>query len=245
VAADPRGIGFVGFAYQRKARALAIAQPCGIVHPPTVLAIKAEDYPLSRRLFLYTAKQHSVYSGDFVHYALSLAAQPVIERAGYVNQAIASWSVAETKARVAGYAASPLQEAGLERDRRRLGDLRATAERAERLSISFRFRPNSTKLDTKAWQDMLRLADHMKTVARDRRVLLLGFADSYGSFASNLNLSQGRADEVRTSLLSSGAGLSPDLIVAKGYSELLPVACNADDTGRATNRRGEVWLTTR
>ena len=243
VAVDPRGIGFIGFAYQRRARALPIAQPCGIVHPPSVLAIKAEDYPLSRRLFLYTAKQHSVYSGDLVHYALSPAAQPVIEGAGYVNQAITSWSVAETRARVADYAAEPTQEPGLDRDARRLGDLRAAADKAERLSISFRFRSNSTKLDTKAWQDVLRLAEHMKTAGRNRRVLLLGFADLQGSFAANLSLSQARAGEVRTSLLSSGAGLSPELLVAMGYSELLPVACNTDEAGRAKNRRVEVWLT--
>jgi len=245
VAADPRGIGFVGFAYQRRARALPIAQPCGVVQPPSALAIKAEDYPLSRRLFLYTAKQHSVYSGDLVHYALSPAAQPVIEGAGYVNQAIASWSAAETRGRIADNAAAPTQEPGLDRDARRLADLRAAADRAERLSISFRFRSNSTKLDSKAWQDVLRLAEHMKTAGRSRRVLLLGFADSQGSFAANLNLSQARAEEVRTGLLSSGAGLSPDLLVAKGYSELVPVACNSDEAGRAKNRRVEVWLTAR
>jgi outer membrane protein OmpA-like peptidoglycan-associated protein len=64
-----------------------------------------------------------------------------------------------------------------------------------------------------------------------------------GSFAANLGLAQARADEVRTSLLSSGAGLSPDLIVARGYNELMPVACNSDEASRAKNRRVEVWLT--
>jgi phosphate transport system substrate-binding protein len=245
VAVDPRGIGFVGFAYQRRARALPIAQPCGLAHEPSPLAIKAEDYPLSRRLFLYTAKQHSIHSSDLVHYALSAAAQPVIEGAGYVNQTIASWSDTETKARVAGYAAKVPQEPGLDRDASRLRDLRTAAEGAERLSISFRFRANSTKLDTKAWQDVLRLAEHMKTVARNRRVLLLGFADSQGSFGANLTLSRARANEVRTSLLGSGAGLAPDLIEAKGYSELMPVACNVDEVGRAKNRRVEVWLAAR
>ncbi|MBO0765618.1 MAG: phosphate ABC transporter substrate-binding/OmpA family protein [Hyphomicrobiaceae bacterium] len=242
VAADPLGIGFVGFAYQRAARTLPIAQACGLVHTPSVLAIKAEDYPLSRRLFLYTGRQHSVYSGQLLDYALSADAQAVIERAGYVDQTISSWSAEETRSRVAVYVAAPLHEPGLERDGRRLNDLRAAAERAERLSISFRFRSNSTRLDTKAWQDVLRLADYMKTAARNQKVLLLGFTDSNGSFAANLALSQARADEVRTSLLSSGAGLSPDLIGASGYSELMPIACNADEAGRAKNRRVEVWL---
>jgi outer membrane protein OmpA-like peptidoglycan-associated protein len=43
-------------------------------------------------------------------------------------------------------------------------------------------------------------------------------------------------------LLTSGAGLSPSAMVAKGYSELMPVACNVDDAGREKNRRVEAWL---
>jgi phosphate transport system substrate-binding protein len=97
VAADPRGIGFVGFAYQRQARAVPVAQECGISHQPSTFAIKTEDYPLSRRLFLYTAKAHSTYSRDLADFALTEHAQPVIESAGYVNQTIAAWSVSQTK----------------------------------------------------------------------------------------------------------------------------------------------------
>jgi outer membrane protein OmpA-like peptidoglycan-associated protein len=63
-----------------------------------------------------------------------------------------------------------------------------------------------------------------------------------GPFAHNLRLSQERAEEVRAALLGSGAGLSPHLIVAKGYGELMPVACNADEASREKNRRVEAWL---
>ncbi len=76
-----------------------------------------------------------------------------------------------------------------------------------------------------------------------KRVLLVGFADAKGTFKENLRLSQERADEVRKALVESG-GLSPSAIVAKGYSELMPVACNGDDAGRERNRRVEAWLTT-
>jgi phosphate transport system substrate-binding protein len=245
VASDPRGIGFVGFAYRGRARALAVAQPCGITHEPSAVAIKTEDYPLARRLFLYTAKQHSIYSADLIHFALSDRAQPVIEGAGYVNLAIASWSAEETRARVAGYLDAPPREASLDADARLMAGLRADAAQAERLSIDFRFRPNSAKLDTKGLQDVIRLADYVRTAAQGRKLLLLGFADAAGSFATNLGLSLERAEEVRTSLLGSGAGLSPTQIVTRGYSELMPVACNADEAGRAKNRRVEAWLAPR
>jgi len=242
VKGDRRGIGFVGFAYKGAAKALAIAEQCGIEHNPSALEIKTEDYPLSRRLFLYTARLHSHHSQHLVHYALSDAAQPVIETVGYVNQKITPAGMQETRARVAGYVAAPTKEAGLEVDGVLIRQMRAAAEKAERLSVSFRFRPNTAKLDTKALQDVVRLGRYVRANARDKKIMLLGFADAQGPFTTNLRLSQQRADAVRVTLLESDPGLSPDMIVAKGYSELMPVACNADDAGRERNRRVEVWL---
>ena len=242
VMADARAIGFVGFAFKGRAKTLAVAEQCGLAHAPSAFEIKTEDYPLARRLFLYTAKQHSIHSHNLVDYAVSDAAQPVIESAGYVNQAIAAWSTKETSARVSAYAAAPPKEADLDGDEALLRQLRRDAEHAERLSVSFRFRPNSAKLDTKASQDVLRLAAWLKADAGSRKVVLLGFADAQGPFAGNLRLSRERAEEVRRALVEVG-GVAPGAIVAKGYSELLPVACNGDDAGREKNRRVEAWLT--
>ena len=119
--------------------------------------------------------------------------------------------------------------------------MRRDAERSERLSVSFRFRPSSAKLDTKAGQDVLRLAAYVQAKIHGKRVLLVGFADAKGTFKENLRLSQERADEVRKALVESG-GLTPAAILTKGYSELMPVACNGDDAGREKNRRVEAWL---
>ena len=239
---DAGAIGFVGFAYQGRAKTLAIAQECGLVLRPSTFEIKTEEYPLARRLFLYTAKQHSIHSHNLVDYAVSEAAQPVIEDAGYVNQAIATWSIQETNARVSDYAAAPPKEPDLDVDEALLRQLRGDAARGERLSLSFRFRPNSSTLDTKAAQDVLRLAAYLKAGARGKKIMLLGFADAKGPFASNLRLSRERAEEVRRALVEVG-GVAPGAIVAKGYSELMPVACNGDDAGREKNRRVEAWLT--
>jgi phosphate transport system substrate-binding protein len=242
VAADPRGIGFVGYAYRRNAKALAVSEPCGIVHKATVATIKAEDYPLSRRLYLYTGKLHSVHALNLVYYVISDAAQEVISRSNFINQSIGAETSAETWARVRDYERARPTEPDLDFDVAAMQRLRFDAEHAERLSVSFRFRSGTATLDTKALQDVLRLAAYLREEARGRRILLMGFADAKGTFASNMALSRQRAEEVRRVILATGAGMSPDTIVVRGYSELMPVACNSDEEGREKNRRVEAWL---
>lgn len=53
VSADPHAIGFVGIASVGRARALAIADGESLPMAPQESLIATEDYPLSRRLFLY------------------------------------------------------------------------------------------------------------------------------------------------------------------------------------------------
>jgi OOP family OmpA-OmpF porin len=67
---------------------------------------------------------------------------------------------------------------------------------------------------------------------------LRGYADSIGSEAYNLKLSQRRADAVRNAMIKKGA--PADRIVAKGYGESNPIASNATKEGRAQNRRVEM-----
>lgn len=67
---------------------------------------------------------------------------------------------------------------------------------------------------------------------------LRGYADSIGSEAYNLKLSQRRANAVRNAMIKKGA--PADRIVAKGYGEADPIASNATKEGRAQNRRVEM-----
>lgn len=243
VRGDPYGIGFVGFAYTGDTKALAISSSCGIEHEPSGLSIKAEDYPLSRRLYLYKARPQSVFAQDLIDYALSDPAQPVIASAGYVNQAIDSWNETESRNRVLEYAAAPTREPGLDIERGHIEDLTREVNGAKRLSINFRFAFASEKLDTKALDDALRLARYLRErYGRGVRLLLLGFADAVGSFNANLALAEKRAMSVRDALLSTGGNLDSAAIIAKGYGELMPVACNGSDVGREKNRRVEVYL---
>jgi phosphate transport system substrate-binding protein len=254
VAADPNGIGFVGYAYRHTAKALDIQLSCGITHHPTEMAIKSEDYPLTRRLFLYTGKIHSALATQLLEYVLSEEAQPIISKANFIDLSIADEGVASSRDWVARYADPRLRpsERDLDFDPAVFAKLQRFAGGAERLSISFRFQSGSRMLDSRAQADVRRLATYLNTAASGRQVLLAGFTDAKGTFGHNLGLSQRRALVVREALVE--AGVDRQRLTADGFSELLPVVCNSaddkrrltdrtvDDEFRMKNRRVEAWL---
>ena len=75
----------------------------------------------------------------------------------------------------------------------------------------------------------------------DINVEISGHTDNTGSAATNLRLSQARADAVRAYLASKG--VAPERMVAKGYGPEQPVAPNTTPAGRAQNRRVELRRT--
>jgi outer membrane protein OmpA-like peptidoglycan-associated protein len=74
----------------------------------------------------------------------------------------------------------------------------------------------------------------------DRRVQIDGFTDSVGTDSYNQELSQRRADSVKTALLTRG--VDPSRISTEGYGKAFPVASNTDSGGRQLNRRVEVVI---
>jgi outer membrane protein OmpA-like peptidoglycan-associated protein len=75
---------------------------------------------------------------------------------------------------------------------------------------------------------------------KDRRVQIDGFTDSIGSDSYNEELSQRRADSVKSALLLRGVDASR--ISTEGYGKAYPVANNNDSGGRQLNRRVEVVI---
>ena len=67
-----------------------------------------------------------------------------------------------------------------------------------------------------------------------------GHTDSKGRDAYNQKLSEKRAKAVQAKLIE--LGIDKDRLSAKGYGEAQPIADNATDEGRATNRRVEAKL---
>ncbi len=74
----------------------------------------------------------------------------------------------------------------------------------------------------------------------DRRVQIDGFTDSVGTDAYNEQLSQNRADAVKSALITRG--VSPSRIGTEGYGKAFPVASNTESGGRQMNRRVEVVI---
>lgn len=64
-----------------------------------------------------------------------------------------------------------------------------------------------------------------------------GHTDNTGDPTSNMTLSQQRADAVRNYLIQQG--VSPTMLVARGYGDTRPVETNDTDEGRFHNRRIE------
>lgn len=67
-----------------------------------------------------------------------------------------------------------------------------------------------------------------------------GHADSVGADAYNQDLSERRAMNVASVLLNGG--VIRERLIATGFGEARPIADNSTDTGRARNRRVEVYI---
>src|SRR6202521_5127362 len=99
------------------------------------------------------------------------------------------------------------------------------------------FDTNQAQLKSGAMRNVQKLADFFKQYPQ-RKVMIEGFTDSTGSGSRNKELSEKRADSVRTALL--GMGISTDRITSRGYGESYPVASNDTVAGRQLNRRVEI-----
>jgi outer membrane protein OmpA-like peptidoglycan-associated protein len=106
------------------------------------------------------------------------------------------------------------------------------------LSGSVLFRSNDAMLLPAAQTRLDQVADAL--MARKRDVLVEGHTDSKGSQATNMSLSQRRAESVRSYLVSRG--FPAEQIQARGIGSDRPIADNNNAEGRANNRRVEIVI---
>lgn len=220
---------------------LPIRQTCGPLAYATDFAIKAEEYPLSRRVFAYTNDQ--VQSGAtvaFVDFLTSTDAQPLIEGVGFVDQTVVSEPISLQGTRMTSAILSANDSATLELVQNFSRDL-ATGDR---LSTTFRFTSGSAQLDNKAREDVARMVTYLNSAAaRNREILIIGFTDDVGRFDLNERLALLRAGGVRDALVNAiGGDALAGRMQVSSYGPLAPVGCNEIADGRESNRRVEIWL---
>jgi outer membrane protein OmpA-like peptidoglycan-associated protein len=109
------------------------------------------------------------------------------------------------------------------------------------------FPPGGWELSPAGKEEFAKIV-HKLGPSQSRPLYVSGFTDSTpvgpelraNGIESNLQLSQMRADNVRTFLISQG--LKPDLVLSKGFGDADPAASNDTPEGRAKNRRVELSL---
>lgn len=233
-------IGYVGFAFQRGAKPLALVNECGITTVPDSFSAKTEEYALQRRLYLYNRADASqeMLSG-LLNFATSDAADGVIRKAGFIDLGIKQRGQGRETARGADLLAQNVNSYEGKFANQMLEQMGSY----DRLSTTFRFRTGSTKLDERGRMDMERLATFLADQPDGTEVVMVGFTDDVGAFDANLNLSKERASAVADQFAAAHPEIASRVkIDADGYGAVAPVACNVSDTGRAINRRVEVWL---
>ncbi|MEL6571818.1 MAG: phosphate ABC transporter substrate-binding/OmpA family protein [Pseudomonadota bacterium] len=240
VTEEPGAIGYTGYAFQRGAKPLTLINECGIGMAPDPFSARTEEYALQRRLYLYNrADGVDQATQSFIDYARSANADDVIVKAGFIDLGVdrrAQPSDGERAKQLTGQNVDAF-EAGY------MQQMLGLMENHDRLSTTFRFRTGSSKLDERAVIDMERLTTYLEEQGPDTKIKLVGFTDSVGAFQSNQVLAEGRAAQVMEELAAyAGDRLAGVEMSTAAFGEIAPSACNASDSGRAINRRVEVWI---
>ena len=218
VSADENGIGFVGLGSVRQSKLVAVSDGSAKALLPNKLTVATEDYALSRRLFMYSlGASDNHFVNEFLEFSLSNTGQKDVSDAGFISQEL--------------HAVIPTYYEGLPQS-----FLEVTAQ-AQRLTINFRFKEGSAKLDNKAQEDLKRLINYLHT-NQNLEVILVGFGDPKRSAERSQLLSKLRAMAVRRELVRHG--IYPEKTV--GFGESFPVASANHLEGRIKNRRVEVWV---
>jgi phosphate transport system substrate-binding protein len=228
VAADDQAVGFVDLqqALPPGVRPLALSDG-GRAIAPTQVAVMSEDYPLTRRLYLYGSQMMGALARSFALYSMTLPGQHAVESAGYR-------AVTLRPGRAMPTLAGPEDYRQLVRDAVRLP-----------LSLRFNFAGNNDSgvaasvYDSRSARDIERLAALMRQPGlSDRSLIVIGFADvNAGSPAAAMMMSNDRADLVAHELMALGLRVAH----ARGMGALLPLMRSPGDA-RYRNERVEIWL---
>ncbi|MEO0913210.1 MAG: phosphate ABC transporter substrate-binding/OmpA family protein [Pseudomonadota bacterium] len=241
VARDPNALGVVSLSSRRNADVVPIRRVCGPLAKATPFSVKSEEYPLTRRVFMYVSGAPVASRiTDLIAFAGSGAAQDAIQSVGFVDQGITASDIDNQGIRLAAGLLAATNTSSLLQ-------LQAFSQElvdAQRLSTTFRFTTGSSRLDNKALGDVSRMVSFLQSEdAADKEILIIGFTDAIGREDLNVLLGQSRAEQVRDSILAEAAGgLDESRMRVLSYGPLAPIGCNETPEGRSINRRVEIWV---
>ncbi|MEM9497257.1 MAG: phosphate ABC transporter substrate-binding/OmpA family protein [Pseudomonadota bacterium] len=239
---DPFAIGLTSQADVGENWPLTLNGTCGFALRADRRAVKTEDYPLTAPMFLYLPQRRMPrLLRSFLAFLQEPAAQLVVRRMGYIDQAQEEIAINEQGDRFANAVALAGRETGLDA----LQAMVETLKPLKRTTTTFRFETGSSRLDAQSRSNVARLARALETGQYDlRRLVFVGFSDGEGGAASNQTIALRRAQAVRDAVVEAAetANLTRVEIDVAAFGEAMPMACDDTEWGRRINRRVEVWV---
>ncbi len=220
---DPDAIGYCGLPYVKENNVLKVSDG-SLAALPTLLTVGTEDYPLTRRLHLYTAAVPPKRDiTNFVAFALGKG-QRFISQQQFVPLTLKAEAYA-------------IEMIGAIQNVKVLNPYLAAVKGAKRLSTNYRFKSANYELDSRSVRDLERMVEFFDDHPF-HKIILAGFADDQGDYWRNYRLSCKRAEKVKEAFQARGVTVAKSLCV----SEEVPVASNQTQAGQDKNRRVEVWV---
>lgn len=188
---------------------------------PSPFTIATEDYLYSFRIVAWTAPKAVEEALQLVKFTTSNEGQEVVAKQGFIDLRLTGSQGDVPPEILAALGAAIGSD---------------TISSAIRLSTNFRFETGKSILDLKAQADLERLPRFVFEKYPTHKVVILGFTDSDGGPEINMPLSKDRAEAVSAELRRSKVDAR-----STGLGQVFPVDTNATVTGKAKNRRAEVW----
>ena len=244
--ADPNVNKYAPLDLDRAQKDLSVAEDAAAHHRDADVAQPAYLAAQNARL----AQAHAAAKADEARIAAGQAERDQIVLSARTREADNAKASAENAKAVAAVAINERDQANSQRDQATEETARVQAEldalkatptpRGLVLTLGdVMFDTGRSELKSGAGRKMDQLAQFL-VEHPDRRVQIDGFTDSVGTDSYNEELSQRRADAVKTALINRG--VQPSRIGTEGYGKAYPVASNNDSGGRQLNRRVEVVI---
>ena len=226
----PYAIGYTSSPLVKDSKSLAISDATGTALLPSDLAIVTEDYPITRRLFLYHKTSPTEMIREFIDFTIHENGQKAVTEAHYVALTPKTYNVEQVPID------SPAQ-------------YKEFAAKYNKLGLSFRFSSGKIEtfgdqqvsLDNLAQDNVNRLQEYLILHPKARsQFLLIGYSDNTGVPDTNYLLGLARANNVKNSLEAYDVRIAADHVFSFGAE--MPVASNSTAAGRNLNRRVEIWV---